>query len=910
MANTNPRKLSQVGFWVTRNWAAVIIAWLLLALALEWLAPKWDDVASDGDLAFLPKSVPSAQGQLALEKAFPSSTARSQLAIVLATSNELGPGDFMLGLDLIRRLHWFAGKSTWEQYQGLSDEADSPMDLRPQFLLDTAYENLSAAIEAEETLAKLLLREQPNRPLSRLPDCFEIRAQIHRLQGDEEAASVDAAKAKFLAEKYPLLPLTPPEWSACFQDVWTWRTPVLAHKLGSELPNARLISIQLNAEFTAVRNLRMVRGVEEVIADLRRDHSAALSPDLQVKITGSAAIGADMLRAASSGIRKTEIITIFLVLIILIVVYRAPMLVAIPLISIGLSFFVATNVIALLAIEPTSTSVLGLRVFTTTKIFIVVLLFGAGTDFCLFFLARVRELLDAGTESKTRRDFQRLAAQAWASVSLALIASALTTIVGLALMWFSDFQKFQYSGPIIAVSLGVTLCVCLTFTPALLCAVGSVAFWPRLRRHAGSSTLGSVENPTQARESVYWRKLAQVVTERPTFALACALLLFAFPTYYGFLCLGQVTYDLPDELSESAPSRQGAVVVERYFAARDGSPITVLVNRPTEFASEEELQAACDRLTRVLYVSGVEAVRSLTDPLGDYPPGKAMGLFDQDAWRRRILRNRITREQYISPAPSLTQRVAKFDVLLTANPFSAEASQTLRRLQQAINQEVTQASSVWSNASISYSGTTVGITDLRNVTQTDQTRIQILVTLGVWCVLLVLLRHLVLATYLIFTVLLSYFTTLGLTYAFFHAVFGPDYTGLDWKVPLFLFVILVAVGQDYNVYLVTRIFEERKRLPIKDAVQQAVVKTGGIITSCGFVMAGTFVAMTSPAVLHWLADLGWTTVWDATAPVLRGITELGFALALGVLLDTLIVRSILVPAFVVLRYERASRGPA
>jgi RND superfamily putative drug exporter len=115
-----------------------------------------------------------------------------------------------------------------------------------------------------------------------------------------------------------------------------------------------------------------------------------------------------------------------------------------------------------------------------------------------------------------------------------------------------------------------------------------------------------------------------------------------------------------------------------------------------------------------------------------------------------------------------------------------------------------------------------------------------------------------------------------------------------------LFVILVAVGQDYNVYLTTRILEEQRTLPRREGVRRALHLTGGIITSCGIVMAGTFVAMTSPAIIQWLSTVlpsGWIV---DDAPVLRGITELGFALSFGVMLDTLIVRSILVPAFFVL----------
>ncbi len=166
----------------------------------------------------------------------------------------------------------------------------------------------------------------------------------------------------------------------------------------------------------------------------------------------------------------------------------------------------------------------------------------------------------------------------------------------------------------------------------------------------------------------------------------------------------------------------------------------------------------------------------------------------------------------------------------------------------------------------------------------------VLVTLGVYAVLVMLLRRPGICLYLIVTVVLGYLASLGVTDLVFRALHrgGTPWNGLDWTVGFFLFVILVAVGEDYNILLMTRVIEEERKHGTTEGTRRAVAHTGGIISSCGLIMAGTFGSMLTGS--------------------LTSLRQLGFALGLGILLDTFLVRPILVPAFVVLM-DRARDAP-
>jgi putative drug exporter of the RND superfamily len=900
----------KIGRFVARRWWLVVFVWLLIVCVLRTTAPPWDSVTYDGDLAYLPSRSPSVQGDALLARAFPQDHAKSQLVVVVSRAD--GPltaeDIYVPAYDVARRLKVLHGAAALARCRRLLDEAGeltarqreedaAAARHRAAIALEDAERALDeAAYFDQELLAFLRSNTQVTtaRPVISLASIYWNRAQLLDHRGDARAAELDRKRALIIdpgCADFTGKLLPPGAAELPILDIWTWRDKYFGKKLVSHDLHARLIVMQVANEFLALGNQPLLRMVEEQLQAVRQSLAPQQSSDVSVGVSGSTAVGGDMLLSAKESIENTELFTILLIVAILVVVYRAPLLVLIPLISIGVSLMASTNLVAWLAWlaeQPAISPWWQFKVFTTTKIFIVVILFGAGTDYCLFLIARYREELAHGysPEEATPR--------ALAGVGDALTASAFTTVVGLGMMFFSEFGKFRYSGPVIGLCLTIGLLVCMTLTPALLRACGRWVFWPYALREDSDGLA------PQGWAHRFWQKVAQIVCRRPGLILLGSVLALVPLAGLGIRSADHVTYDILSALDQSRPSRQGAETLRQHFPIGESGPLTiVLLRRGADFRTDDA-KVALMELSRQLYkVDGVTAVRSIIDPLGEFPPGENIGVAGSATLFARP--HSKTEAVFIAQTPEYRADLTRMDVILEFDPFSREAMEALRRIDSVLRQVTGDSSSFWKDALFAYAGPTAAVRDLHDVTLKDRKRIE----------MLVVLRRPLICLYLIGSVLFTYFVTIGITELFFAYAYGASFEGLDWKVPLFLFVILVAVGQDYNVYLATRVFEEQRRRGPFDGLRFALIRTGGIITSCGVIMAGTFIAMTSVA---W-ADLlpaSWTGLrhWLGTGGGLRSMVELGFALALGVLIDTFIVRPILVPAFLALISRRtATRGP-
>jgi RND superfamily putative drug exporter len=625
---------------------------------------------------------------------------------------------------------------------------------------------------------------------------------------------------------------------------------------------ATLVLVELATPFIDRRNARVVAKIEDVVDTLRGEHKV---PDgLEVAVTGSATAGRDLLRAEGEGARAIEVWTVVVVVVLLLLLYRAPVAALVPLVTVFLSVEVSLRLLALLAWTG------WLAPDRDARIFINVLVYGAGVDYCVFLMARYREEREHGA------DAGQASAAAVGQVGSAITASAATVIFGIGMLAFARFGKMHEAGLAIPIAFAVVLAATLTFTAALLRVAGRWTFWPQAR--AGRPG----EAPSRHLLSNLWKKAGRALLRRPGM-----IWLASVAAMVPFVVVALVHYDDQNfnpvsELPRDVPSVVGARALERSFPPGTLAPVTVLVKDDQVDFGYHKGVALIDRLTDRLREQagdlGLRDVRSVAHPLGITAAGQK-ALTEQGDSRRdaqaRIRQQAV--DYYVSRHGSWKGHVTRLELTLDTDPFSRPALDNLDRVEAGIRDALPAD---LHGPEVEVCGPTASARDLAVVKQGDQWRIQILVPAVVFVLLLIILHRVGISLYLVLSVLFSYLATLGVTFVVFWLLDREGFSGLDWKVPIFLFTILVAVGEDYNIFLVTRIKEEQDRHGPLEAIPVALARTGKVISSCGFIMAGTFATLLSSTML--------------------AMKQLGFALALGILLDTLLVRPILVPTFLVL----------
>jgi RND superfamily putative drug exporter len=672
-------------------------------------------------------------------------------------------------------------------------------------------------------------------------------------------------------------PEEPPAARSIIARILTPNTPGLGGQLVSPDEQVLLVVVGLTTEFLSHDNCEVIDRIDGLLADLRRH--GKIPDGLDIAMTGSAVIGRDHSVAQLDSVRATGLLTVVLVVMLLFLIYRAPLLALIPLLTVYLTVQVAMHVLALLAQGGHLTPFQGLQIY------ISILAYGAGVDYSLFLTARYREELQRGLTPG------EAVAGAIGGVGAALTASAATVICGIGMMYFAQFGKFREAGVAIPLSLFLVLCATLTFSPSLLRLAGRWAFWPHALGGEPPEVRGPIGRLLQLADiRRFWDWVGRILLRRAgTVWLAAVALMAPFAVFAG-LNYNHVSYDIIGDLPPSASSVPGTKVLQAHFPAGLAGPTTlVFVNPNIDFTTDqgrELVRGVTDRLRDQRDALGVADVRSLTAPLGVTPAADRnySGINAPDEVRQQELRFQA-REHFVGDFDGRLNCVTRFELILSRSPFARESMEGLDRIEQAVRDALPVG--VASHTRLYAAGATASVRDLATVMRQDRTRIDTLVLAVVFVILLVLLRRLVVTAYLLLSVLFSYFATLGVTLLLFWLLDPHGFAGLDWKVPMFLFTILIAVGEDYNILLMARVREEERVHGPVHGVVEALDRTGPIISSCGIIMAGTFATL--------------------LAGSLTEMKQLGFALAFGVLLDTFVVRPVLVPAFLLLWERGQSR---
>ena len=606
-------------------------------------------------------------------------------------------------------------------------------------------------------------------------------------------------------------------------------------------------------------------GQTTLVNNLRAAIAKAAPPaGLQAHLAGDVAINVDQQKKSGTTGNQVEGLAVIFILVLLLLIFRsllAPFITLIP-------AFMAVAISGPLVGEAAHA---GLKVSQLAQLLLIVLVLGAGTDYGLFLVFRVRETLRAGMDPKDAvRD-------AVTRVGETITFSAFTVIAALLSLLVATFQIYSQLGIPLAIGIGTMLLAGLTLLPALLAVFGRAAFWPSKTR-AGTGKPG------------LWGRVATRIVHRPVIPLVIGVVVF------GALASAVTAYQ-PGGFGGSitAPagtdSAAGTALLNKHFPVSAANPTNLVykITKPvwddpapiTAATSQLKASGLFTGVTGPLNPAGVTLTgtqyQELHAALGDatklpaIPPANLNPKIPPQAYQLY----RAT-AQYVSSDGLIIQYETG---LKAGDPSSTAALNAV----PAIRAEAAKAATTLGATAYGVGGEAPAFYDISSISDSDLVHVVPVAIVIIGLLLCLVMRSLVAPIYLIASVALSFFAALGLSVILFIEIGGES--GLTFILPFLMFIFLLALGEDYNILVMSRIREEAHRYPLRDAVSRALGATGTTVTSAGLVLAGTF------AVFALVGGRGSGG---------SQIRDVGVGLALGVLMDTFIVRTVLVPCTVLL----------
>jgi RND superfamily putative drug exporter len=647
--------------------------------------------------------------------------------------------------------------------------------------------------------------------------------------------------------------------------------------LGREVLAARRVPLILSAKEVAVSrdgraaeliveahvNQADVNGEKSVINDLQATFSTVAAPKaLQLHLAGEVATNVANQASANSAGQKTQEFSFIFIIILLLLIFRSFLAPIFTLLPAAFALLISTRFIGGLGAH-------GLKISEITELLLIVLLLGAGTDYGLFLVFRVREEIRAGLEAKAAVE------HALVRVGESISASAGTVIFALLSLLLASFGIYQDLGIPLALGVAVMLIAGLTLLPALLAIFGNAVFWP-------SSLL------QEANKEGTWGRIAANLVRRPARTLGIGVVVFAS---LALAALGYHSGGFGGALNAPAgtDAAAGNTIITQHFAQSSSNPANLIFvykkpiwDDPSEVAIAEATLRSSGQFRQLAgpfnpngavlapaTYAQLHAALGAPNRLGPIEPdGVSIPLVEYNAYRSTAL------------FVSANGRTIQFEATLkVGEQQSTAALNATPRIRAIVSDAATRSGATTDGLA----GEAAALYDVSSASNHDLLHIVPIAILAITLLLALVLRSFVAPLYLIVSVAVSYFAALGVATIVFIDIGGAS--GLTFILPFLMFIFLLALGEDYNILVMTRIREEAHLRPLREAVVRAVGRTGPTVSSAGLVLAGTF---------------GVLALSAGSSPGAGQVQDIGVGLAVGILMDTFLVRTLLVPSTVAL----------
>ncbi|HEY4600843.1 MAG TPA: MMPL family transporter [Cerasibacillus sp.] len=570
--------------------------------------------------------------------------------------------------------------------------------------------------------------------------------------------------------------------------------------------------------------------IHKTLDDISNEIKAMDFKNIQLEITGPAGISADTITLFKNGDFVLMIATVILIFFILILIYRSPLLAITPLIIAGIVYIVVDGILGLsgqfelFAIDGQATSIM------------LVLLFAVLTDYSLFVFSRYREELQKHSSKYTSMS------EAMYHVSEPIFFSGGTILLAMLALFATIFEPYHHFAPVFSIAVLIIAIAGLTLIPSIFAIMGRRAFWPFI----------PAVNKQKKKKNTFWSTVGQFVKKHPaTIAISLLVILFIGASQVPTI---NYSYNLLKTFPEDMSSRKGFELLEERYPAGLLAPVTIILESETEIEKDELF---------------LQHIKTLTEQLSSY---------DNVSDVTNITDEMVTGKE---PLPtnmfSETDKAIKLTLTLESNPYDMESLNVIQALREDSDKLLSKSGLSSSHYELHFSGQTAEQLDIKQMNQRDMMVLFPLVIVLITIVLAFQTRKLSLSILMVGTILLSYVASLGFSWTIFHYLL--DYDAIGYRLPVYTFVFMVALGIDYNIMLVSRVRELAKEKPWQEAVASGVAMTGGVISSAGLILAATFaVLMTQP---------------------LEELFLFGFTMAFGILLDTFVIRGFLLPAILI-----------